>query len=348
VVPVVDLSRRGRRFADEFAKVAHDIAVGGQFLLGSRLAAFEDDFAAAVDADRAAGVSSGAAALQLGLSAIGIGPGDEVLVPAFTAVPTASAVVALGATPVFVDVHPGTACLDVELVDRAITTRTRAIVVVHLYGRPAELPQTDLPIVQDAAQAHGAVSGATSGSFTAYSFYPTKNHGGIGDGGAVATNDEQLDERVRLLRVHGARQQYVHEVVAQNHRMSELEAAWLHLTLPSLADDNARRRAIASRYRAAAAHLRWQDDDPAHVQHLCVFRIADRKRATEALARAGVATAIHYPLSLPEQPAYRRWTTEPCPEAADWARTCVSVPCFPEMTDDEVEHVATALAGVDT
>jgi dTDP-4-amino-4,6-dideoxygalactose transaminase len=347
VVPVVDLSRRGRRFADELAALARDVAVGGQFLLGDRLTAFEADFAAVVATVRAAGVSSGAAALQLGMSALGIGPGDEVVVPAFTAVPTASAVVALGATPVFVDVDPGTACLDPDLVDRALTPRTKAIVVVHLYGRPARVPRTDLPIVQDAAQAHGAIAGATAGSFTAYSFYPTKNHGGIGDGGAVATDDEQLDEHVRLLRAHGARRQYVHEVVAQNHRMSELEAGWLHLTLPSLAEDNARRRAIASRYRIAAAHLRWQDDDPDHVHHLCVFRTEDRQRAVEVLARAGVATAVHYPLSLPEQPAYRRWVTDPCPEAAAWARTCVSVPCFPEMTDDEVDHVATALAEVD-
>ncbi|MEJ7800191.1 MAG: DegT/DnrJ/EryC1/StrS family aminotransferase, partial [Ilumatobacter sp.] len=320
MVPVVDLSRRGRRFADAFATAARQIAGSGQFLLGGELAALEVGLAGFVGTSHVAAVSSGASALQLGLAALGVGPGDEVIVPAFTAVPTASAVAALGAIPVFVDVDPATACLDVTRVDAAITSTTKAVVVVHLYGYPADLPETPLPVVQDAAQAQGAIEGATAGSFTAYSFYPTKNHGGIGDGGAVATDAGRLDERVRLLRTHGMTQQYVHEAVSQNHRMSEIEAAWLNLTLPSLREDVDRRRHIAARYREAAPHLHWQAEHDRHAHHLCVFRTLDRATAVKQLSCAGVASAVHYPLTLPDQPAYRHWVTAPCPDATRWAR----------------------------
>ena len=181
-------------------------------------------------------VGSGASALQLVFAALGIGPGDEVIVPAFTAVPTASAVCAVGAMPVPVDVDAATAAIDADATRRAVTPRTRAIVAVHLYGRPAPLaPLLDLgvPVIEDAAQAHGALAGVT-GIAAAYSFYPTKNLGGIGDGGAVITNDAALAAAVRRRRAHGVDQQYVHVDVSQNHRMSELEAAWLRLQLPHL------------------------------------------------------------------------------------------------------------------
>ncbi|MEO6653296.1 MAG: DegT/DnrJ/EryC1/StrS family aminotransferase [Ilumatobacteraceae bacterium] len=346
MVPLVDLSRRGLRFADAFAAAARAIAESGQFLFGGELAALEVGLASFVGTSHVAAVSSGASALQLGLAALGVGPGDEVIVPAFTAVPTASAVAVLGAAPVFVDVDPATACLDGDRVDAAVTPLTKAIVVVHLYGYPAPLPETSLPVVQDAAQAQGAIEGATTGSFTAYSFYPTKTHGGIGDGGAVATDDPDIDNRVRLLRTHGMTQQYVHEAVSQNHRMSEIEAAWLNLTLPSLREDVDRRRHIAARYREAAPHLRWQAEHDLHAHHLCVFRTRDRHATVEQLRRAGVASAVHYPVALPDQPAYRGWATAPCPEATSWARECLSVPCFPEMTDAEIVQVVTALRQV--
>jgi dTDP-3-amino-3,4,6-trideoxy-alpha-D-glucose transaminase len=189
-----------------------------------------------------------------------------VLVPAFTAVPTASAVVAAGATPVAIDVEPDTACVSPQAIEQATTPRTRAAIVVHLYGYPAELPMPsgDLVVIEDAAQAMGALDRPDRARAAAYSFYPTKNLGGIGDGGAVVTNDADLDARVRLLRAHGMTTQYVHEAVSQNFRMSEIEAAWLRLTLPTLAADVEARRAIAARYRSAAPHLRWQRDDQRH------------------------------------------------------------------------------------
>ncbi len=346
MVPVVDVSRRGARFAGAFAEAAERIARRGSYLLGDELEAFERALAAWTGTEHAAGVASGASALQLALSAAGVGVGDEVLVPAFTAVPTASAVIAAGATPVAIDVDSNTACVSPQAIERATTSRTRAVIVVHLYGFPAELPVSggDLVVIEDAAQAMGALERSDRSHAVVYSFYPTKNLGGIGDGGAVITDDAALDARVRLLRAHGLTGQYVHEAVSQNFRMSELEAAWLRLGLPALAADVDARRAIAARYREVAPHLRWQHDDRRHAYHLCVFRSRARDATRERLAQAGVATAVHYPLALTQQPAYRRFFPTPCPAAEAWAAECISVPCFPELTDGEIERVAHALA----
>jgi dTDP-4-amino-4,6-dideoxygalactose transaminase len=346
VVPVVDLSRRAAALRTPFLEAVDAILASGQVLLGPNLAAFEHEYAAWTGQARAVAVSSGAAALQLALQAMGVRPGDEVIVPAFTAVPTASAVAALGAVPVPVDVLADTAALDPGRIEGATTERTAAVVLVHLYGRPAELPDTTLPVLEDAAQAHGALGPGRRGVATAYSFYPTKNLGGIGDGGAVVTDDEALAARVARLRTHGMAEQYVHHEISQNFRLSEMEAAWLRLTLPGLDAANDRRRAIAAAYRRAAPQLRWQRDHPRHVHHVAVFRTEERDRVRSELAALEVATAVHYPLALTQQPAYRDLTREPCPEAEAWARECVTVPCFPEMTDDEVELVASALASL--
>jgi dTDP-4-amino-4,6-dideoxygalactose transaminase len=271
-----------------------------------------------------------------------------VIVPAFTAVPTASAVCALGAVPVPVDVDPATAELDETAARAALTERTRAVVPVHLYGRPARLPSLGVPILEDAAQAHGAVGpqhGRASVA-TAYSFYPTKNLGGVGDGGALVTDDGELAALARRLRTHGMGAQYVHTEISQNFRTSEIEVAWLRLLLPDLAAGNARRRAVVAAYRAAAPRLAWHAEHPDHVHHLAVLRSTERDALRAALAERGVATGVHYPLALTQQPAYRRFERVPCPEAEAWAATCVSVPCFPELTDDEVAHVSDALAAV--
>jgi dTDP-3-amino-3,4,6-trideoxy-alpha-D-glucose transaminase len=346
VVPVVDLSRRGQRFASDFAKTAGRIAASGSFLLGAELSAFESEFAEWLGARHCVGVSSGAAALQLALVAAGIGPDDEVLVPAFTAVPTASAVAAVGAVPRAIEVDATTACITTESVEAGRTPRTKAVIVVHLFGYPATLPSTDLLVIEDAAQAHGALRDPGRSAATAYSFYPTKNLGGIGDGGAIVTNSADLASYVRTLRVHGMTAQYVHEFVSQNFRMSEIEAAWLRLALSGLAADIDRRRAIVARYEKAAGGLRWQATHPDHAYHLAVFRSTDRDRARFALESDGVATAVHYPLAITHQPAYRDLQHAHCSEAEAWAAECISVPCFPEMTDAEIDHVCQALAGL--
>ena len=274
MVPVVDLKRRASRFEAGFAAASARVLGSGSVLLGPELAALERELAAAFGGE-AVGVSSGASALQLVFEALGIGAGDEVIVPAFTAVPTASAVCATGAAPVLVDVDAATATIDPAAVAAALTDRTRAIVVVHLYGRPAPvgpLLELGVPVVEDAAQAHGALCGV-SGIAAVYSFYPTKNVGGIGDGGAVVTANADLAATVRRRRGHGLTENYQHVDISQNFRMSELEAAWLRLQLPHLADDNRRRREIARRYRDAAPALRWHADDPHHVVHQCVVRV---------------------------------------------------------------------------
>jgi dTDP-4-amino-4,6-dideoxygalactose transaminase len=320
----------------------------GSLLLGPELAEFERAFAHFAGGAQCVGVASGASALQLSLAALGIGPGDEVILPAMTAVPTAAAVQAVGATPVFVDVELATAAIDAVAARAALTERTRAVIGVHLYGRPFDVAALSaavgVPVVEDSAQAHGA-TGSVAGAAAAYSFYPTKNLGGVGDGGAVVTDDLELADRVRRLRVHGMSEQYVHVEISQNHRISELEAAWLRLTLPFLAADNERRRAIVAAYRAAAPQLAWHADHPSHVYHLAVVRSSDRDALRRHLEAHGVRTAVHYPLALTQQPAYAHFTTGPCPNAEAWSAGCVSVPCFPELTDDEVATVCAALNG---
>jgi dTDP-4-amino-4,6-dideoxygalactose transaminase len=355
VIPVVDLSRRLARHEPAYLTAVSRVMRSGTLLLGPELAAFEAEGAAALGERDLIGVSSGAAAIQLVLEALGVGPGDEVIVPAFTAVPTVSAVCATGATPVPVDVDELTALIDPMGVAAALTERTRAIVPVHLYGRPVDLDELSkvarsaahqVAIVEDAAQAHGASTGGDGAAATAYSFYPTKNLGGIGDGGAVGTADPAIAESIRRRRTHGMTEQYVHVDVSQNFRMSELEAAWLRLQLDDFVEATQRRRAIARHYREVAPQLDWQTDHEGHVFHLCVARVGDRDAVRVQLAEAGVATAIHYPLAITEQPAYRDLAGPPCPRAERWAHGCVSVPCFPELTDAEVETVGRALAQV--
>jgi len=346
VVPVVDLTRRGRAHADTFAAVARRVAESGSVLLGDETAAFEAEFATWLDARHVVAVSSGASALQLALAGLGIGQGDEVIVPAFTAVPTAAAVCALGATPVFVDVDAETAGIDSAAVDAARTSRTRAVIVVHLYGRQVSIPDIDIPVVEDAAQAHGAISDHARSAAVIYSFYPTKNLGGIGDGGAVVTSNAALADAVRRRRVHGLTHDYLHEEISQNFRISELEAGWLRICLPDVRAGNARRREIAEHYRRQAPGLVWHAPSTAHVYHLAVARVAGRDQFRSILADLGVATATHYPKALTQQPAYRRYVRDRCPESEQWAAECVSLPCFPELTDDEIEHVGQALAKV--
>ena len=347
MVPLVDLTRRHAPHADEFLSAVDRVLRSGTVLMGPELDACEHELALLLGHRHTVCVSSGASALQLALRAVGVAPGDEVIVPAFTAVPTAAAVCALGATPVLVDVDASTAAIDPSQVADAVTTRTRAIVPVHLYGRPvdvAPLVALGIPVVEDAAQAHGALRSISAAAV--YSFYPTKNIGGVGDGGAVATDDESIAAAVRRLRVHGMAEQYVHVDISQNFRMSEVEAAFIRLQLAHLDVDNSRRRAIARRYRHGAPDLRWHADHPDHVFHLCVARVAERDRMRAQLDAAGIQTAVHYPLALTQQPAYRSMTTRPCPIAEAWAAEALTVPCAPELTDEEVESVASALAEV--
>lgn len=345
MVPLMDLRRRVAACEPEMGRAVARVLASGRLLLGPELESFEAEFASFVGRRHAVGVASGTDAITLVLRALGIGPGDEVVVPAFTAVPTLAAVCAAGAVPVPVDVDEVTGAIDAEAARAAIGPRTRAIVPVHLYGLPAdevveELLATGLPVVEDAAHAHGALRGGRTVA-AAYSFYPTKNLGGIGDGGAVVTDDEALAARVRLLRHHGMRELYLHEEIATNARMSEIEAAGLRVGLARLDEGNRRRREIADRYREAAPGLRWHPSHPRHVHHLCVVRVTDRDAFR---TRVGFETGVHYPRAATRQPAYLGFARFPCPRAEAWAAECVSLPCFPELSDEEVEEVCRALA----
>jgi dTDP-3-amino-3,4,6-trideoxy-alpha-D-glucose transaminase len=330
---------------------------GGSYILGEQVAAFELEWARFCDVDFAVGVSSGTDALALALRACGVGPGDEVLVPAMTAVATWMAVSQIGARPVGVDIEPTRSCIDPDCVRAALGPKTRAIVAVHLFGRPADMPalaeiaaQAGLPLVEDAAQAHGAtLAGRTVGSLAtiaAFSFYPTKNLGAIGDAGAVTTSDPALADRVRLLREYGWRTRLDSELVGVNARLDELQAALLRVMLQRLQGANTRRREIAGAYLRGlsgigAIEFPMADADSESSWHQFVVSCASRDALAERLSQAAVGTAIHYPTLPAATGAYapEGWRPGAFPVAERHAVSALSLPINPQLTDAQVSHV---------
>lgn len=336
----------------------------GWYILGRETAAFEEEFAAYVAGQSGqtvgcVGVNSGTDALRLALWAFEIGPGDEVITVAHTAVATAAAITMSGATPVFVDIDPVTYTLDPTALAAAITPRTRAIILVHIYGHPADLApileiarQHNLRVIEDCAQAHGASYQGRHvgcwGDFGCFSFYPTKNLGALGDGGAVISTNPDLVARVRLLREYGWTPQarYVSQVPGMNSRLDELQAAILRAKLCHLDEWNGVRRSMATHY---AAHLPKEALQPVeqagcyHVYHLYVVRVPDRERVRAQLANAGIATAIHYPVPIHKQPAYATHAQVALPHTEQAAGEILSLPMHPLMTPEQVEQVANAM-----
>jgi dTDP-3-amino-3,4,6-trideoxy-alpha-D-glucose transaminase len=352
-VPFLDL-RPGEDAADVRAAVDRVID-SGWFVLGPEVEAFEAEFAAASGARYAVGVGSGTDAIALLLRAAGIGAGDEVIVPAFTAAFTALAVTAVGARPVFADVDGERLTMDPDSCAGAITPRTRAIVPVHLYGQAADTTalraiaeRQQLALIEDCCQAHLATSRrvpvGTEGIGGAFSFYPTKNLAALGDGGAVVTNDEALAARVRRLRNGGQAERYAHVDVGVNSRLDELQAAVLRARLPRLASYTARRREIAAAYRTELpSWLRAVPQvDEGHVYHVFAVRTADRGPLQRHLRDAGIQTLIHYPAPLTEQPAFADAPRTPCPAAARAAREVLSLPLHPGLSDEDVRRVIDA------
>ncbi len=327
----------------------------GWFVLGPEVAAFEEEFAAASGATYAVGVGNGTDAIALLLRASGIGAGDEVLVPALTAAYTALAVVAAGARPVIVDVEPQTLTIDPAACAAAVTARTRAIIPVHLYGQSADMDaiagvatRHGLLVVEDCCQAHLATSrGTPVGTRTAggaFSFYPTKNLGGIGDGGAVITNDGVTAERVRRLRNGGQTERYVHADTGVNSRLDEIQAAVLRARLPRLAAWTARRRELAARYRRLLEPtLTLPQCDEGHVYHLFPVRSPDRDALRAHLADAGIETLVHYPMALSRQPALSMCAPAGCVVAERAAGELLSLPLHPRLADADVQRVADAV-----
>ncbi len=374
---MVDPTRFDEGERDALRAAFDRVLASGQLILGEELAAFEQEIAAHLGAAHAIGVSSGTDALLTSLLALGVGPGDEVIAPAYSFFATAGAIVRTGATPVFVDIDLRDFMSPARSIGARIGARTRAIVVVHLFGQPAELdPLAELaadagvPIVEDAAQAIGARLGdhavGTVGALGAFSFFPTKNLAALGDGGLVTTNDPALAERIRALRVHGAREKHRHEIVGGNFRLDALQAAFLRVRLPLLASKTARRAQIAARYvdRLRSCGLGAPNegqpipsDDVVllprvvrgeHVFNQFVIRVAAARRAavrTELLGR-DIETAVYYPETLPRQPALAALPDAQgsFPNAERAAAESLALPIDPGLDSDELDRVVDALA----
>ena len=336
------------------------VVASGRFVLGPEVDAFETEFAAACGAPHAVGVGNGTDAIALTLRALDIGAGDEVITTPLSAAYTALAVRMAGARPVFADIDPARLTIDSLQVERAITPRTRAIVPVHLYGQAADMREIEhvaarhnLAIVEDCCQAHLATSNGrpvgTIGVAGAFSFYPTKNLGALGDGGAVVTRDPTVADRLRRLRNGGQSDRYRHDTFGVNSRLDELQAAVLRARLPLLAGWTSKRRALAAAYRhaldGAPVEVPRQYDD-GHVYHLFVVRSRDHEARTvlqQRLAARGIETLIHYPVPIPRQPALAATAPADCPVAARVCSEVLSLPLYPALGEADVRRVAEAI-----
>jgi dTDP-4-amino-4,6-dideoxygalactose transaminase len=350
-VPFLDLTRSVTALRSELDAAIAGVLDTGQFVLGPRVAEFEAAFAGYCGADAAVGVSSGTEAISIALRAAGVGPGDEVIVPANTCVPTVVGVENAGATPVLADVDPETWTLDPAAAAAAVTERTRALLPVHLYGLCADvdgLRGLGVPIIEDAAQAHGAGVGGrpagTLGDAAAFSFYPTKNLGALGDAGAVVSNDPEIAAAARSLRAYGERERYESVRRGWNSRLDELQAAVLLVKLRHLDDGLLRRRAIAARYDAVGLDGQRVRDGSVHARHLYVIRSPDRDALRQRLADRGIQTLVHYPRAIHEHPAYARLARPGLEVCERLAREVLSLPLYPELTDAEVDAVVDAIA----
>jgi dTDP-4-amino-4,6-dideoxygalactose transaminase len=362
-VPWIDLTIQHRALRNEINEAIQDILDRGAFILGPEVDKLEEEFAAYCGTKYAVGVDSGLSALELSLRALGIGPGHEVIVPTHTFTATAAAVTFAGATPVFVDADPETWNIDVEKIEDVITARTKAILPVHLYGLPADMSMIlgiaekyNLVVVEDACQAHGAqYKGQRAGSMghaAGFSFYPTKNLGACGDGGMVTTNDAKVAETIRALRNCGQTAKNVHELEPFNHRLDNLQAAILRIKLNYLDEWIASRRKIAAYYNKllTGSDVLLPAEPPGyqHVYHLYVIRVQNRDALQANLKEQGIGTAIHYPNPVHLQPFYSNGNDRhgEFPIAEKICSEILSIPMFPELTEDQVEIVASAILGM--
>jgi len=371
-VPFLDFGRMHAQFGSEIDAAMARVAASGRYILGPEVDAFEREWAAFSGSRGAVGVANGTDALALALLASGAvapGRGDEVVTSPITAGYTALAILATGAVPVFADVDPETVLVTAESVERVLTPRTRALLPVHLYGQTTEMSDLlalaaarGLTVIEDACQAHGAEYGVRTeeahpaaarkragalGRAGAHSFYPTKNLGGLGDGGAIVSDDEELLARARVLRFGGQVSTYLHEVVGVNSRLDELQAAVLRVKLARLAAATAERQQIAARYVAGLAGAPLGLPTPLgpgrHVYHLFVVRAAARDALRAHLERAGVQTLVHYPHPLHRQPAFAPYARGPLPAAESAVQSILSLPLYPGLPVEQVDRVIAAL-----
>jgi len=360
VIPLADLRAQYHSIKEEIDSAISRVLETSQFILGTEVAAFEEEFAAYCGAENAIGVNSGTSALHLALLAAGVGPGDEVITVPFTFVATVAAILYTGATPVFVDIDPVSYTLDPGKLEFAITNRTKAIIPVHLYGQPADMDpilkiarDRGLTVIEDAAQAHGAeYNGRRAGSMgdlACFSFYPGKNLGAYGEGGAVVTGNPGYAKTVRMLRDWGQARRYYHDLRGFNNRLEGIQGAILRVKLRHLERWTEMRRAHARLYEEllADAGVRLPAVMPyaRHVYHVFAIRVPERDAMVQNLASAGVQTGIHYPIPVHLQPAYRdpRYEDGDFPVAERIARDVLSLPIYPELAPEQIETVADAV-----
>jgi dTDP-4-amino-4,6-dideoxygalactose transaminase len=364
VIPYGDLGTQYRSIKAEIDAAVLRVLDSTQFILGDEVAAFEREFAHYCGTSEAVGVNSGTSALHLALLAAGVGPGDEVITVPFTFVATAAAIVYAGARPVFVDVDPDTCNMDPAQVERAMTTRTKAIIPVHLYGHPADMdPILDLArrrgvtVIEDAAQAHGAEYKdrrcGSIGTLAAFSFYPGKNLGAYGEGGAVVTSDAALARKIRVMRSWGEERRYEHSVKGFNYRMDGIQGAILRVKLRHLEAWTEARRARAAHYERAfsssGVKTPIERPDCRHVYHVYAVRLAHRDATRAALQAQGIQTGVHYPIPIHLQPAHADLGYAPgdFPVSEALASQVLSLPMFAELTTEQVETVARAVVAAE-
>lgn len=355
---MVDLSPQYDELKAETDAAVLRVLSGGRFILGDEVSAFEEEFSRYLGVARGVGVASGTDALVLTMMALGVGPGDEVLTTPSTFIATADAIARCGAIPVFADIDPATFNLDPSSVEERLTKRTRAIIVVHLYGGPAPVARIlelagsrGIPVIEDCAQAHGAAIGerrvGSLGTAATFSFFPTKPLGCAGDGGMVCTDDEDLAEKVRMLRAHGARRKYVHEEIGLNSRLDELQAAILRLKLGRLDKWNEARRRAARRYddRLEGVTTPRVMEGAVHAYHLYTVRSPERDLLKARLDESGIASAVYYPVPVHLQPCFRHlgYRAGDFPESERAAAECLSLPMYYGIPSGHVERVCDTL-----
>ncbi len=349
-IPLVDVKAQYERLIPQIQERITGVLESGTFILGPNVKAFEQEAADYLGVPRSVGVANGTDALVLALDAMEIGPGDEVICPSFTFYATAESIARRGATPVFADVDPVTLNLEPEDVAARVTDRTRALMPVHLFGRvmPLErLRELGIPIVEDAAQAFGAEGVARVGALSTFSFFPTKNLFALGDGGLVAATDEELADRVQLLRFHGSKEKKNFEAVGYNSRLDELQAAVLRIFLGEISGWNQARRAAAARYEELGLGelCELPQDESGHVYHMYVVRTPERDRFHEALTAAGIGNASYYVVPLHLQPAlrYLGWKEGSLPETEKAAAENLALPMWAGIPAETQERVVSVI-----
>lgn len=361
-VPFIDLARAYNRLAAELDGVMREVACSGVYVLENHVQAFEEAVAAYLGVEFAVAVGSGTDALHLALVALGIGPDDEVITTPFTFAATVEAIEYVGAQPVLVDIEPHTYNIDANQIEAAITPKTRGIIPVHLFGQPADMRRIselaeyhDILVVEDCAQCFGAtLDGHATGSFGnagAFSFYPTKTMGCLGDGGLISTNDPALNRRLRELRNHGIGEGGEHVALGFNSRLDEIQAAILQIKLGHIDDDNERRRTIATHYNNVLskkdAVVPGAVEGTQNVYGYYTMLVDDRDRLRTRLRDSDIATALYYPKPLHEHAHFSRTCRFGALDVAEkTAQRCLSLPIFPELTEDEVNYVASTTAAL--